>query len=110
MAQDETTQGSSSILKNALDFDFGLSSSKEKQVLSEPCSPNGDSEPESVESVPEEGGLTAWLVVFACFLLSFNCLGVSYSFGMLSSLLVKDANLINACFSCRRIPSTLFPI
>lgn len=35
-----------------------------------------------VDPPPPDGGLTAWLVVFACFLLYFNMLGVTYCFGV----------------------------
>jgi hypothetical protein len=47
--------------------------------------PSGFNPPSSAELVPfdlpPDGGLTAWLVVLACFLLNFNILGILYSFG-----------------------------
>ncbi|KAF8520754.1 major facilitator superfamily domain-containing protein [Hysterangium stoloniferum] len=48
--------------------------------------PSGVNSPSSAELVPfdlpPDGGLTAWLVVLACFLLNFNILGILYSSGV----------------------------
>lgn len=65
-------------ISNTLELD--LKPREEKETVSESCtltSPAGEVD------TPPDGGLTAWLVVLACFLLSFNGLGVTYSFGML---------------------------
>ncbi|KAF8520734.1 major facilitator superfamily domain-containing protein [Hysterangium stoloniferum] len=43
--------------------------------------PPSSAEPDSFDPAPD-GGLTAWLVVLACFLLSFNILGILYSSGV----------------------------
>lgn len=53
---------------------------KESQGTSESSQPMVALD-ESMADLPPDGGLTAWLVVLASFLLYFNMLGITYCFG-----------------------------